>query len=76
MPRYFFDVHNIFASADETGQELPNDEAAWHEATVFAGEIFKDMDGNIRPGQDWAVNVTDRDRNPIFDIRINTRKLR
>jgi hypothetical protein len=27
-----------------------DDEAAWHEVTLVAGEIFKDIDGNLRPG--------------------------
>jgi hypothetical protein len=36
----------------EDGEILENDEAAWHEATLVAGEIFKDVDGSFRPGQE------------------------
>jgi hypothetical protein len=30
---------------------LTDDEAAWHEATIIAGELFKDIDGNFQPGK-------------------------
>ena len=60
---------------DEVGQELPNDEAAWREATSLAGAIFKELDGKMRPGQDWVLDVADQNRKPIFHIRISTKKL-
>jgi hypothetical protein len=60
MPRYFFNIHaHIPTSADEIGEELRDDEAAWKEATMIAGEIFKDIDGNFRPDQEWALEVTE-----------------
>ena len=49
MAKYFFNVHNVSASRDEQGEELPDDEAAWREATTFAGALFKDIDGRFRP---------------------------
>jgi hypothetical protein len=76
MPRYFFNVLNIGPDQDEIGEELPNDEAAWREAIAFAGAVFKDLDGKLRPGQGWALDVTDSDRNPLFSIRIDTKLLR
>lgn len=76
MPRYFFDVYNISPSVDHIGQELPNDEAAWREATVFAGELFKDVDGKMRPGQAWELRVADGSRSPLFHIQINTQRLK
>jgi Domain of unknown function (DUF6894) len=75
MPRYFFDVHDNSPSLEEVGEELPNDEAAWHEATITAGEIFKNIDGKIRPGQKWSLDVADQNRNPLFLIRISTKRL-
>jgi hypothetical protein len=55
MPRYFFNVHNVSPSTDDSGEDLPDDEAAWKEATEYAGELFKDIDGTFRPGQEWAL---------------------
>lgn len=48
MPGYFFHVHEIEPSADRHGEELADDEAAWREATTFAGQLFKDIDGRFR----------------------------
>ena len=76
MPRYFFDVHDSSPRMDEVGEELPNDEAAWREATTTAGEIFKDVNGKMQPGQDWELDVADQDRNPLFLIHISTKKLK
>ena len=59
MQRYFFNVHNVQPSTDEIGEELPNDDAAWKEATMIAGEFLKDIDGKFRPGQEWSLEVTD-----------------
>ena len=76
MPRYFFNVHNIPPKIDDIGEELPNDEAAWREATVYAGEVLKDVDGRIRPGEDWAFEVTDQNQSQLFSIRISTEKMK
>ena len=51
MARYFFNVLNQHSGLDVVGEELPNNEAAWREATMIAGELFKDIDGKFKPGQ-------------------------
>ena len=76
MPRYFFNVDKIPPTQDTVGEELPDDEAAWQEATIVAGEIFKDFDGRLRPGQDWSLEVADEHRTPIFLIQISTKKMK
>lgn len=53
MPRYFFNVLGEARHIDSDGEELPDRHAAWNEATVMAGQILQDMDGNFgraRPG--------------------------
>ena len=50
MAKYFFNVGDIEPSVDYDGEELPDDEAAWNEATRFAGDLIKDIDGKFRPG--------------------------
>jgi len=38
---------------------LPDAKAAWREATVTAGQIIQDLDGKLRPGKQWRLEVTD-----------------
>ena len=76
MPRYFFHVQNVPPTQDAIGEELASDESGWHEATVLAGEIFKDVDGRIRPGQAWGIDVADQNGASLFQIRIDTKKLK
>jgi hypothetical protein len=74
MPRYYFNVYYVTPSIDDEGEELRDGEAAWHQATVTAGELFKDIDGKFRPDQEWSLEVTDERRKPIYVINISARK--
>jgi hypothetical protein len=71
MARYFFNIHNGTSAPDVVGEELPNKEAAWQEATLVAGELFKDIDGKFRPGQKWSLEVTDEHRQSIYFIHVS-----
>jgi hypothetical protein len=73
MPRYFFNIKLPEAAEDEIGEELPSDEAAWKEATMVAGELFKDLDGKFRPGQE-QLDVTDENQTPVYVIHITSKK--
>lgn len=73
MPRYFFHVHNVAPNTDTQGEELPDNEAAWREATTYAGASFKDIDGKFRPGQEWSLEVTDEAGKSIYKIYISAR---
>jgi hypothetical protein len=75
MPKYFFNVENIPPTMDPVGEELVNDEAAWREATIVAGEIFKDVDGRLRPGQEWGLEVANEVGKPLFLIQVRTKKI-
>jgi hypothetical protein len=46
MPRYFFNVNGAVHSSDDDGEEFADDKAAWKEATLVAGEMFKDIEAN------------------------------
>jgi hypothetical protein len=70
MPRYYFNVHNVSPSAGDVGEELPDNESAWRRATVIAGAALFKADGTFRPGQEWALEVTDEARKPIYFIEI------
>jgi hypothetical protein len=51
---------------DVEGTLLESDEAAWREATIHAAELFKDIDGNFRPGQSWSVEVANEEKRLLF----------
>jgi hypothetical protein len=63
MPLYFFNFNR--ASRSETspfnneGLELVDNDAAWEEATTACGEKLREMDGALRPGDGWKMEVTD-----------------
>jgi hypothetical protein len=75
MARYFFNIHREGSGPDMEGEELPNDESAWREATIIAGDLFKDIDGTFRPGHEWSLEVTDERRNPLYFIRVSAEEI-
>lgn len=72
MPRFFFNVYNGTSYNDIVGDELPNNEAAWAEATTIAGQLLRDLDGKLKPGQKLSIRVTDEANKPLYAIRIET----
>ena len=74
MPRYHFNVHHERSHIDFEGEELPNKYAAWEEATRTAGEMIKDLDGSLKPGRDWRMEVTDEFANPLWEIHLKAIK--
>jgi hypothetical protein len=76
MPRYFFNVFDGRNQVDSDGEELPDKHAAWAEATATAGAILRDMDGRLKPGSTWRMEVTDEFRNPLYVIHIHAEQSR
>ena len=74
MPRYFFHVYHDRADLDRKGEELPDKRAAWHEATVTAGQILQGIDGNLDPDHEWRMEVTDEFQNTLFVLHISAEK--
>jgi hypothetical protein len=74
MPRYFFNVHHQGQGPDTEGTDLLDDAAAWREATLAAGELFKELDGSFQPGQAWQLEVTDEQRKPIYVISVTAER--
>ena len=73
MPRYFFDIHHDTTDIDDVGEELPDQHAAWKEATVTAGQILQGLDGKLKPGHDWRMEVLDEFRDALFVLHIAAR---
>ena len=70
MPRYFFHIHHDQPHFDDVGEELPDKHAAWKEATVTAGQILQTLDGKLKPGLEWRMDVADETSRPIFTLRV------
>ena len=77
MPRSLFNVYRDRAELDDEGEDLPDMQAAWREATVTAGQIIQDLDGKLRPGgKDWRLEVTDEFANPLYVIHVSAARAR
>ena len=73
MPRYFFDIsHENDLHEDRIGEELPDRHAAWNEATRHAGEALKDIDGRLKPGQTWRLEVRDEFANRLYLLEVRS----
>ncbi|GIQ79038.1 hypothetical protein ACE103_35705 [Bradyrhizobium sp. ma5] len=71
MPLYFFHVYHDGPNRDEVGEELSDRHAAWKEATTMAGETLKDLDGQLKPGHDWSLEVTDASEKVLFRLVVS-----
>lgn len=74
MPRYFFHVYHDRVELDDEGEELPDKHAAWKEATVMAGQTLQSLDGKLKPGLGWRMEVTDEFANALYVLHIHAEK--
>jgi hypothetical protein len=40
----------------------------------MAGQTLQDIDGKLKPGHDWRMEVTDEFRNQLFILHISAKK--
>lgn len=74
MPRYFFHVYYGRIEVDRVGEELPDKQTAWKEATATAGRLSQDVDGELLlSNEPWRMEVTDEFAVPLFELRISGR---
>jgi hypothetical protein len=71
MPRYFFHVHDGVDRPDPVGTELPDIKAARSEAIRTAGELLRDLDGNLEPNTVWEMNVVDETGRRLLKYRFS-----
>jgi hypothetical protein len=75
MPRYFFHIqYGERHLPDEIGTDLPDEAAAWKEATITAGQLLADLDGRLKPGLQWRMEVIDQAGNPICVLRLSAER--
>jgi hypothetical protein len=76
VPRYFFHFAYFEPPVDDRdGIYLPDEEAAWAEATRACGEMLEEIDGDLSLGSDWRMEVHD-ENGPLFRISLCAEKLR
>ncbi|MBV9558996.1 MAG: tRNA 5-methylaminomethyl-2-thiouridine synthase [Bradyrhizobium sp.] len=71
MPRYHFHIRNSRPFDDAQGADLPNDAAAWREATL----LCRDIEGSLEPGERWLLEVAEGNV-PVFALSITSRRFR
>jgi hypothetical protein len=75
MPRYFFTVLDGKRSElKNEGVELADHQAAWVEATVSCGELLRDLDGRLKPGDKWSMQVKDASGAEIYLLEFRTQQ--
>ena len=76
MPLYFFNFSSALTwkarPFKNEGLELADNAAAWEEATTACGEKLRELDGSLRPGDGWNMEVTDANGKAIFALRFTT----
>jgi hypothetical protein len=76
MPRYYFRITgSLHTEIKREGLELPDKQAAWAEATTACGELLRDIDGALKPGDTWQMMVTDEAGRDIYQLEFRTREL-
>jgi hypothetical protein len=74
MPQYFFRI-TLGEGASRLardGIELANDKAAWEEATTACGEMLRDLDGALKPGSEWRMEVTRGSGEILYRLTFST----
>jgi hypothetical protein len=75
MPRYFFHVYHDGHQIDRVGEDLPDKNAAWKEATATAGRTLQDINGELLlSSRPWRLEVTDEFAVPLFELWIRARR--
>jgi len=76
MPRFYFEVSRGETLKEKNdGIDLPDAHAAWIEATVACGEIIRDLDGQLKPGETWKMVVRDAE-DDLYSLEFLTKQLR
>jgi hypothetical protein len=60
---------------DIEGLDLPDADAAWRQAAMAAGELFKEISGKFPLGEEWKLEVRDEQRKPLHVIRVTAVKM-
>ena len=70
MPRYFFHTVDGGRSPDREGVELPDPMTARVEAVKLAGAIIADEPRLLANGSEFALQVSDETKQPLFTLKV------
>jgi hypothetical protein len=71
MPIYHFTVRRFgHKYEDQNGISFKDIDGAWEEATTAAGQMVKDLDGELTPGTLCSIEVSDEFYNTIRTVSI------
>jgi hypothetical protein len=77
MPQFFFTVvDGKNSQIQDEGLDLPDDHAAWIEATIACGELLRELDGRLNPGDQWSMAVKDETGRDLYLLEFKTQKFR
>ena len=68
MARYYFNQINGVFNPDDEGLEYATLEQARVEAVRYAGEVLRDHPTLVWQGEDFRVEVTDKNKSVLFTI--------
>jgi hypothetical protein len=68
MPIYQF---HLSVPPDPEPLELKDDQDAWREAVVLFGEMLRDLDGKLDPGQRFEVIVEGETGRRVVELSLN-----
>ncbi len=72
MPKYFFNVRYEHQAQPAEGEECPDKDAAWEAAKIRTGNFLRQWGGNLKPGEECEIEVTDELKNRVYLITINS----
>jgi hypothetical protein len=76
MPRYFFTVlYGDESELKNEGLDLRSNDEAWVEATVACAELLRDLDGRLKPGENWSMQVKDENGRDLYLLEFKTKVL-
>jgi len=76
MPRYFFTVlYGDESKLKNEGLDLRDNDEAWVEATVACAELLHDLDGRLKPGEHWSMQVKDESGRDLYLLEFKTKSL-
>ena len=71
MPLYFFRIRNgRYSGASSQGAEFADRDAAWHELTSVCANIVGGISRKLTEDSEWAMELLDESRRPVFRIRL------
>ncbi len=69
MPRYFFHLIDGHFMPDETGSELPSDDAARAEAVRVSGGLLQDLGEKFWDSGTWVLQVVRDDGGNVCELK-------